>query len=113
MGVLCNLTLYNFYPTDLVTPQTDLQLVVGLFVLDPQLPLRLRVDEQRKASCLGDDDAVLNGEVVVREPLWEERQNHTEAFVSDSLKKKNNLSLFSNRASMFRKQIQSYEKFKI
>lgn len=66
--------------------KTNLQLVVGLFVLDPQFPLRLGVDEEREAGCLGDDDAVLNGEVIVRKSLWEERQTRTEAFVSASLK---------------------------
>lgn len=49
--------------------KSNLQLIVGLFVLDPQFPLRLGVDEEREASCLGDDDPVLNGEVIVRKSL--------------------------------------------
>lgn len=49
--------------------EVNLQLVVGLFVFDPQFPLRLGVNEKWEASCLGDDDAVLNGEVIVWKSL--------------------------------------------
>ena len=46
-----------------------LQVELLLLVLDPQLALALRVDEQREAGRLGHDDAVLDGELVVGQPL--------------------------------------------
>lgn len=48
---------------------TNLQLVFGLFVLDPQFSLCLGVNEERKAGSFGDNDAILNGEVVIGEAL--------------------------------------------
>ena len=46
-----------------------LELVDFLTVDDPGASLALRIDEQWIPGCHGDDDAVLNGELVVREAL--------------------------------------------
>ena len=46
-----------------------LKFVARLPALDPRLALTLRVDEERIARCLGDDEAVLYGELVVWKSL--------------------------------------------
>lgn len=53
---------------------TNLQLILGLFVLDPDFSLGLGVNEERKAGAFGDNDAILNGQVIVGEALLMKRQ---------------------------------------
>lgn len=47
----------------------NLQLIPGLFVLDPDFSLCLGVDKEGEAGGFGDNDAILNGQVIIGEPL--------------------------------------------
>lgn len=47
----------------------NLQLIPGLFVLDPDFSLRLGVNKKGEAGGFGDNDAILNREVIIGEPL--------------------------------------------
>lgn len=46
-----------------------LKLISGLFVLDPDFSLSLGINKEREACCFGDNDAVLNGQVIIGETL--------------------------------------------
>lgn len=58
-------------------------MVIGLAVLDPDLALTLWVDEQREPSRLGDNQTVLDGQLVARQtfqvPLADRRVVHQHA----------------------------------
>lgn len=47
----------------------NLELIPGLFVLDPDFSLCLGVNKEGEAGSFGDNDAILNGQVIIREPL--------------------------------------------
>lgn len=47
----------------------NLQLIPGLFVLDPDFSLRLWVYQEREASGFGHNDAIVNGQVIIGKPL--------------------------------------------
>lgn len=47
----------------------NLQLIPGLFVLDPDFSLCLGVDKEGEAGGFGDNDSILNGQVIIGEPL--------------------------------------------
>ena len=46
-----------------------LELIVLLTILDPRLALALWVHEEGVAGCLGDNDAILNRELIVGQSL--------------------------------------------
>lgn len=52
-----------------INKNTNLQLILGLFVFDPAFSLCLRVNKEGKASSFGDNDAILNGQIIIGEPL--------------------------------------------
>lgn len=47
----------------------NLQLIPGLFVLDPDFSLSLGVNQEREACSLGGNNAILNGQIIIGEPL--------------------------------------------
>jgi len=47
------------------TNQTHLKFVVCFFVLDPCFTLCLRIDQQWIPGSLGNNDTILNGQVVI------------------------------------------------
>lgn len=51
------------------TKVPHLQVIPGFFVLDPDFSLRLGVDQEGKSGSLCDNYAILNGQVIIREPL--------------------------------------------
>lgn len=47
----------------------NLKLIPRLFVFDPDFPLGLGVNEEGEACCFGDNNAILNGQVIIWETL--------------------------------------------
>lgn len=58
-----------------MTKIPNLQLIPGLFVLDPDFSLRLGVNKERKAGGFGDNDAILSRQVIIGEPLQDGKTN--------------------------------------
>lgn len=54
--------------------QRNLQFILGLFVLDPDFSLCLGVNKEGKAGSFCDNDAILDGQVIIGEPLYDRRQ---------------------------------------
>lgn len=53
---------------------SNLQLILGLLVLDPDFSLRLWVNKEGEAGSFGDNDAILNGKVITGEPLSDDKE---------------------------------------
>ena len=56
--------------------ESHLQVFVAFPVLDPGLALALWINEQWEACCLGDDQTVLNGQLIVGQTLQVPLCNH-------------------------------------